>query len=552
MAAVDATGGGYRGRGSDKVPDWHLRDGVWYNGGMRKPETVLEPGLSRGLRGFLYLTAAVNGAAIMIVEILGAKMLAPHLGTSHFVWTAQIGVAMASLAAGYYVGGRWADSGPRLGRLFTAMWVAAVYLALAVPGVRPVALGCLRMPLPAASLLASMFLFFVPLALLATTGPFLVRFLVAQLNGVGGAVGRLSALSTMGSLGGTALIGYVLIPLAPNSVTMWCVAGVIGALSLGYAMVWGGNRGIAVAAFLAVMAAGWGGVRHDSQLAVGQGVERLRKNSNFGHLQVVDDPGGSRRFYLNDYLVQNTYDPRTRRSVSMFTYALHGLATVYRPRIDTALCIGMGVGIVPAKLAAEGARVEVVEINPTVVPVAREFFDLDTSAFTLTIGDGRQYLNRCTNRFDVVVLDAFLGEAAPSHLMTREAFGEIRRVLADDGVLVINCLGEVAQGRDFLTASMLRTLRSVYADVRMHSVTPTQVYYVASGRPLERHRSMPLGDVHPAIEPRLRELLDSVPAIDAARGIVLTDDFNPAEYHDAENRELFRRYLVQGMEDSRR
>lgn len=63
------------------------------------------PLLSRAQRRFLYLTALVNGAAIMIVEILGAKMLAPYLGTSHFVWTAQIGMAMVSLAAGYYLGG---------------------------------------------------------------------------------------------------------------------------------------------------------------------------------------------------------------------------------------------------------------------------------------------------------------------------------------------------------------------------------------------------------------------------------------------------------------
>ena len=65
-----------------------------------------------GLHRFLLFTAAVTGASIMIVEILGAKMLAPYVGTSHFVWTAQIGVTLVALALGYFVGGRIADRSP--------------------------------------------------------------------------------------------------------------------------------------------------------------------------------------------------------------------------------------------------------------------------------------------------------------------------------------------------------------------------------------------------------------------------------------------------------
>src|SRR5512145_753313 len=77
--------------------------------------------LSPAQRGYFYATATVAGAAVMIIEILGAKMLAPFFGTSHFVWTAQIAVTLVALAAGYYAGGRWADSGPRPARLFAAI-----------------------------------------------------------------------------------------------------------------------------------------------------------------------------------------------------------------------------------------------------------------------------------------------------------------------------------------------------------------------------------------------------------------------------------------------
>src|SRR5256886_6020560 len=98
--------------------------------------------MSRGLRRYLYFTAAVTGGAIMIIEILGAKMLAPFVGTSHFVWTAQIAVTLVALAAGYYFGGRFVDKSPRLGRIYFCVLAAAVYLSFTVLMVRPVAYAC--------------------------------------------------------------------------------------------------------------------------------------------------------------------------------------------------------------------------------------------------------------------------------------------------------------------------------------------------------------------------------------------------------------------------
>src|SRR3989442_5136497 len=150
--------------------------------------------MSPGLRRYLYFTAAVTGAAIMIIEILGAKMLAPYVGTSHFVWTAQITVTLLALAAGYQTGGYWVDRTQNLRRLYLAIAIAAVYLCGCVLAVEPVAYACLKFPLAIGSLLASAFLFFIPLGLLAMTGPFLVRILTVAVSGVGGSVGRLTAV----------------------------------------------------------------------------------------------------------------------------------------------------------------------------------------------------------------------------------------------------------------------------------------------------------------------------------------------------------------------
>ncbi len=508
------------------------------------------PALPAGLRPYLYITAGLTGAAVMIVEILGAKILAPYVGTSHFVWTAQIAVTLVALAAGYWLGGRLVRGSPKLGRLYAAIGVAAAILALTDAIREPVVYAVLALPLPAASLLSSTFLFFVPLCLLAVTGPFVVRVITRSVGEVGGTVGRLTAISTIGSFLGTIAIGYFLIPLMPNSVTMYGTAGVLAAVSLAYFVVWA-RRGRSVAAMTLVAAAGlavgaWG--LGTDRLDTRNAEELYRANSNFGLLQVVQLKDRPVRLYLTDYLIQNTYDPGSDRSISMFTYMLEGLARAYTPELKRVLCIGMGVGIVPRDLARAGVSVDVVEINPAVVPVARRFFDLDPGAFHLVIQDGRYFLNRCSTTYDAVILDAFLGDSSPTHLMSREAFLAIRKVLRPHGVLVMNTFADVDPPRDFMAASLLRTLSDVFPSVVVHGLHGGNVFYVASPQPALQVLHPPeFSDVHPDALNDVRQAFDQRLEPNPAHGIILRDDYNPVEFYDAANRERFRRALALSM-----
>src|SRR5207247_10717370 len=232
----------------------------------------------------------------------------------------------------------------------------------------------------------------------------------------------------------------------------------------GYFRLWGRNSRQKIVAALACAlggALGYAGLQSGRWHGTAY-VELFRGNSNFGLLQVTQQKGGTIRYYLNDYLTQNTYDVTEQKSISMFTYMLHGLARAYAPHVDDVLCIGLGIGIVPREFARDGARVDVVEINPAAVPVAVKFFDFEPEKVHLTIGDGRYYLNRCVKQYDAIILDAFLGDSCPSHLMTVEAFRSMRRSLRPEGVLVINTFAEVDGGRDFFGASLYKTLTNVF------------------------------------------------------------------------------------------
>lgn len=500
------------------------------------------------LRQFLYVSAAITGGSIMIIEILGAKMLAPFVGTSHFVWTAQIAVTLMALAAGYYAGGRLVDRAPQLKWIYACILAAAGYLAITVSVVEPVAYAALELSLPMGSLAASAFLFFVPLALLAMVGPFFIRVLTVSMSNVGENVGRLTAVSTFGSFAGTVLIGYVLIPFLPNSVTMYLTALLLAGIAGVYFLLWERKAVPAALVLMGVLVLLVTGAVRESRPHFTGARELYRANSNFGLVQVLENETGDRRFYLNDYLVQNTYDPNERKSRALFTYALHDLAIAYTRQITNVLCIGLGVGIVPDEFAQVGADVDVVEINPAVVPIAEKLFHCDISRLGLVIADGRYFVNKAEKRYDAVILDAFLGDSSPSHLMTMEAFRSMKRILRPEGVLVINSFGDFQPGKDFFTASLDKTLRAVFPSVRIHASGNGNVFFVASPRAsLEVLRQPDFDRIHRSVQFEARAAFNGLVQTDPEHGIVLTDDYNPVEFYDAETREAHRRQLALHM-----
>jgi spermidine synthase len=486
----------------------------------------------------------------MIIEILGAKMLAPYVGTSHFVWTAQIAVTLCALAAGYYAGGRMVDKVQNLARLYWCIMAASLYLFVATLMVRPVAYACLSLNLAIGSLAASTILFFIPLSLLSMTAPFCSRVIATAVATVGATVGRVTSIGTVGSLIGTILIGYLLIPFLPNSSIMFMTAAALLLVAAGYFFVWDKklrNTPMVMIAVSAALSVCFAGVKAEQARSNRHIAEIFRANSNFGMLQVFDSEQGNRRFFMNDFLMQNSYDPGHHASMSAFTYLLHGLALAYTQRIESVLCIGMGIGVVPMQFSSEGASVDVVEINPAVVPVARRFFGCRPERFNLAIGDGRCFIHSAKKNYDAIVLDAFLGDAPPSHLMTREAFRDMKRLLRPGGVVVINIFGTCEKGKDFFVASLDKTLKSVFSRVKIFSENRVinNYYFLASdNQGLSLIHPQDMAAVPPLVRAKVSAALFSSVTMTPESGIVLTDDYNPVDYYDAINREELRKKMV--------
>jgi spermidine synthase len=203
---------------------------------------------------------------------------------------------------------------------------------------------------------------------------------------------------------------------------------------------------------------------------------------------------------------------------------------------------------VPAEFAQEGVKVDVVEINPAVVPVASHLFNCDLDRLHVILGDGRYYMNECTKQYDVVIIDAFLGDSSPSHLMTRQAFAAAKHLLTPQGVLVMNLFGDFQEDKDFMTASVDKTLRRVFPSVRIHASGNGNVFFVAAARPdLEIIRQPNFERIHESVRAEATAAFNGIVHANPDHGIVLSDDYNPVEFYDAAAREDHRRRLALHM-----
>ncbi|HWO57967.1 MAG TPA: fused MFS/spermidine synthase, partial [bacterium] len=164
------------------------------------------------LTAYIYTAVIIGGAAVLALELLGTRVLAPFYGASLYLWSALIAVTLAALSVGYALGGRWADRGPRLGRFAILFGLAGLWTLL-IPLLRdPVLLLTEPFGLRVAVLVTAALLFFPPLALLGMVSPYAIRLKAAQLEEVGRTAGYLYSVSTAASVAAALAIGFFLIP----------------------------------------------------------------------------------------------------------------------------------------------------------------------------------------------------------------------------------------------------------------------------------------------------------------------------------------------------
>jgi spermidine synthase len=403
---------------------------------VRAKEHGAEAVQGRTLSFALYALVFCTGAAALATEIGAARLLAPYYGSSTIVWANVIGLVLASLSVGYWVGGRIADRHPSprvLGRIVVVAAVlipivpfaAGPFLAVSVKGLDQVSAGA-----AIGSFFAVLALFAPALTLLGMVAPFAVRLAIEDVRDAGSVAGRLYALSTAGSLLGTFLAALVLIPSIGTRRTL-LAAALLVALS-GAALL--GRRWLLVAAGVGVLIAiPAGAVRAEPGL-----IYEHESRYQFIHVTELD---GVRRLYLNEGLaVHSLWRRNSVLTGGEWDTYLAVPPLIGRPLRRVAI-LGNAGGTTARAMGVfyPQARIDGVELDPDVTAVGRRYFGLDDNPRLHVItADARPFLRSTKARYDLIIVDAYRPPYVPFYLATREFFRLARSRLAPGGAIVLN------------------------------------------------------------------------------------------------------------------
>ncbi len=415
--------------------------------------------------GRLSLLVFIAGIGSMATEISASRLLAPYYGSSTIVWANVIGLILASLALGYWLGGRWADRRPSA-RLLGFIVLAAAVLVAAVPFVaRPFldlsikGVDTLSPSAVVGSFIAALALFAPPVVLLGMVTPFAIRLSVADIEAAGRAAGRIFALSTAGSLIGTFVPALVTIPLVGTQRTLLGAAALI-ALAATLVLGW---RWLVVGLVLA------------AALLIPPGVVKAQSGlvyegeSRYQFIQVVqhEEPSGAVRYlYLNEgYAIHSEWRADTVLTGGEWDMFLIAPGLLGRPA-QRVVMLGNAGGTTGRAFGAffPAVRYHGVEIDPQVTAVARRFFGLgDNPNLVVHTADARPFLATSGARYDAIFIDAYRQPYVPFYLATREFFELARRHLAPDGIVALNI--STTPTDHVLAKDIAGTLASVFPQV---------------------------------------------------------------------------------------
>jgi len=439
---------------------------------MAPPSPTLPPRAA-----FLHAVAFFAGAATMMAEIAGGRLIAPFFGTSTMVWALLIGAVLGSMAVGQVLSARWLDAheGAPLRGVLSGLLLASALLLAVLPLVASSLMGrslSWFLHAKAGSLIASFVtvtgLLALPLVALGASGPVLLQMATDRPGATsGGRGGRLYAWGTAGSLAGTYASGLVLVPWLGTRMTFWLAAGALAGLS---AVGWyAGSKRIgalvlAAAIPLVAVASPRASVKADDHVLHEQ-------ETHYQFVQVVQR-GSYRSLRYNDgYAVQSILhlDGRIPTSGVWGYYALAPAWTT-RGSPRSALIIGLGGGTSARTYSRlyPAAAITGIELDPSVVDIGRRFFELPDTVRVIT-DDARAALNKpplnpVSEPFDVILIDAFQFPYVPFQLTTLEFFRSVERQLAPGGAVVVN-VGRDEDARAVVDA-IGRAMQEVFPVVR--------------------------------------------------------------------------------------
>src|ERR671913_235503 len=409
--------------------------------------------------------------ASMSLEFAASRILIPVFGSSIYTWGSLIGVILTGLSLGYHIGGKLADKNPDFLKLCLVIFSAGLYIIF-IPFIAPT-LTTSFIQFVSDSQYASLFsvfaLLIVPTFLLGIVSPYAIKLATRRLTELGNVSGNLYSLSTIGSIVGTFLTVFVLIPTFEIN---YIIFG-LGVTLMVFSSLFGLARFPKVLAVVVVVVLLLFfpsiSLSSTSTVMVHTGTLVYEKETLYSHLDVIDY-GNIRTLYLDGNIHSQMYKDKPEELVNTYTKYFH-LGFLFNPNAKDVLFVGGGGFSGPKNFLSmySDVRIDVVEIDPDVISAARDYFNLpvdnDGSRLMIYNDDARNFLSKNEKKYDLIILDAFSKNYVPFHLMTLEYFQLLDRKLTSDGVIISNSIGSMTGDRSDIVRAVYKTISQIFPSV---------------------------------------------------------------------------------------
>jgi spermidine synthase len=488
-----------------------------------------------------YLITFVVNAAILIFEITGSRLVAPHFGTSTEVWSSLIAVVVGGLSLGYYIGGIYADKGEVRKKLVLILTISGL-LGLLIGSFDTIVLSLVSGIVSNASIsiafggLVAIFILFFPVSLLlGSVYPFLAKLSITDIKRGGKDIGTLSAYGAVGSIVGALLAGLYLLPQFGSHNVM------LGTGTILLLLAFASFRQAKVAVFLVVVAT----ISIHSLPTIYANPDTILDIDTAHNRIIVAEHKDEVSNTLMRYISTDPFGTQCAMFVKDNTLLIDQLVFPYTRKIkETVLALsgdakqllfvgGCNYSLPQAMLISmPNANAHVVEIDKGMTAISQMFFGLTPlDRMKISHLDGRIFFNTNRNEYDVIILDAF-GSASfiPFHLVTLEMFESVLESLAPNGIVIANIIGGLEEKNSEFVGSVFLTLEKIFNNVEVYKASNSDslgiqnLMFVMS----VNSNTLPLGDVTEIVRLLSRN----------SSSIVLTDDHAPVERLTRSQRKL--------------
>lgn len=490
----------------------------------------------------LLVSVFVVGMAVLILEIVAIRILSPYYGNTIYSTSSVIGMVLGALSLGYYLGGRLADAHPKISLFYTIIIVAGL-LVISVYFLQITLLPLLAIlfSITLGPLIFSFFLFFTPMLIFGLVSPFAVKLHKKEGNAVGQQSGEVFFWSTLGSIAGSLLTGFFLIP--HFGITAIVIGTGVFLFLFGMICLWVVKAMRAVNVLLLLVFLGAisllllpGGFKKSTLLYEKDGVyERIRIQDG----QWQERPA---RFLFQDMSYSAAMYLASDELAYEYTkyYELYKLV---KPEAKSAFIIGGGAYSIPKALLKDSPDlyIDVTEIEPELFSLAKQYFNLQENIRLVNYTeDGRYYLTKNKKIYDLMVTDVYYSFfSIPIQFTTKEFFELAKNRLSENGVFVGNFAGSLSKKPPSFILSEMRTFKQIFPNSYFFGVSdpkaniPQNIIFLGINgqKPLDFKNAEKVTNKNVGSVINLAFLKTiNIDEFDFTQHREITDNFSPIEY----------------------